>query len=70
MEGKTSSRVQVKLPKKKLDEAIDIAKQRDLKKKKFGSKPGFSIQQDSYLGKDRMSFIVSTFASLHSCENA
>ena len=38
MEGKTSSRVQVKLPKKILDEAIDIAKQRDLKKKKFGSK--------------------------------
>ena len=33
-----NNRVQVNLPKKKLEEAIDIAKQRDLKKEKFGSK--------------------------------
>jgi predicted RNase H-related nuclease YkuK (DUF458 family) len=29
-------------------------------KKKSGSKPGFSIQQDSYLGKDRTRFVVAT----------
>ena len=31
-------RLQIKLPKENLEEAIDIAKQRDLKKEKFGSK--------------------------------